>query len=113
MPQGAGAGTQPFRLCEQQALTDVGQAEVEAAPHRHTDAEGPQSAVPQRLPAHHRRVRLVLGRGHLQLVVGPDGRPALAQQGLGTRQGRARGKELPGSPVWGAKGSGKGCLRMP
>lgn len=71
---------------------------MEAAPHRHADAEGPQGAVPQCLPAHHRHVWLVLGRGHLQLVVGPDGRPALAQQGLGTRQGPVRGKDVSGCP---------------
>lgn len=106
MPWSASAGTQSFWPREQWALTDVGQAEVEVAPHHHTDTKGPQGAVPQRLPAHHRHVWLVLSRGHLQLVVGPDGRLALAQQGLGTRQGRARGNKLPGSQVWGAKGSG-------
>lgn len=72
------------------------------APHSHTDTEGPQGAVPQSLPAHHRPVRFVLSRGHLQLVVGPDSRLALAQQGLGTMQGAMS--------YWGLEGSR--CLSM-
>lgn len=87
-------------LARAAALTDVGQAEVEAAPGGHTDAEGPQGAMPQRLPAQLRHLRLILGRGHLQLVVGPDGRPALAQQGLRTRRGQ---KCVIGEPVWGGR----------
>lgn len=98
-PAQAVCSTQAFGPHEQWVLTNISQAEVEAAPHSHTDSEGPQGAVPQSLPAHHRPVRLVLGRGHLQLVVGPDGRLALAQQGLGTRQGHTRCNELLGSLV--------------
>lgn len=96
-PAHAECPTQAFGPHERGVLTNIGQAEVEAAPHSHTDTEGPQGAVPQSLPAHHRPVRLVLSRGHLQLVVGPDGRLALAQQGLGTRQGQTRCNELLGS----------------
>lgn len=84
---------------EQWVLTNIGQAEVEVAPHSHTDPEGPQGAVPQSLPAQHRPVRLVLGRGHLQLVVGPDSQLALAQEGLGTRQGQTKCNESLGSLV--------------
>lgn len=96
--------TQAFGAHEQWVLTNIGQAEVEAAPHSHTDPEGSQGTVPQSLAAHHRPVRLVLSRGHLQLVVGPDSRLALAQQGLGTRQGQTRCNELLGSLV--RKGQG-------
>lgn len=87
-PRSPSAGTQTFRWCEQQVLTDTGQAEVEVAPDRHADTEGLQGSVPQSFPAHHRHVWLVLSRSHLQLVVGPDGLPALTQQGLGTSKGQ-------------------------
>lgn len=86
-----------FGLHEQWVLTNIGQTQVEAAPHSHTDTEGPQGTVPQSLSAHHCPVWLVLSGGHLQLVVGPDGRLALAQQGLGTRQGQTRHNVLLGS----------------
>lgn len=53
------------------------------APDQHTDTKGPQGSVPQSLSAQHCHIWLVLGCGHLQLMVGPDSFPALAQQGLG------------------------------
>lgn len=105
-PAHAACPIQAFGLHEQWVLTNVGQAEVEVAPDSHTDAEGPQGAVPQSLPAHHRPIWLVLSRGHLQLMVGPDSSLALAQQGLGTRQGQTSSMSYWG--VWssGVKGSG-------
>lgn len=87
VPRSPSAGTQTFRWREQRVLTNTGQAEVEVAPDGHADTEGLQGSVPQGFPAHHRHIWLILSCGHLQLMVGPDSLPALAQQGLRTSKG--------------------------
>lgn len=80
------------------ALTHVGQAEVEVTPHCHADVHGPHRSVPQRVPARCHRILLVLRGCHLQLVEGPDGRPALAQQGLGKKKSKDRAAPSPVAP---------------
>lgn len=67
----------------QGVLTNVGQAEVQAASHGHTGTQRTQH-----IPACCRWcILLVLSGDHFQLMQRPDSRPALAQQGLGRKQG--------------------------
>lgn len=70
----------------QGVLTNVGQAEVQVASHGHAGAQRAQH-----IPACcWWCILLVLSGDHLQLVQRPDSRPALAQQGLGRKQGWGR-----------------------